>query len=457
MDGVNYNFITTYDSLSRVDTLTYPNQVKIQNIYNSRGFQTQIRDGDANFTYWEAKTADARGKITEMELGDGIINIGRGYEPIRGLLETITSRNTLTNTLLQEDVYGFNAIARLESREDQRLNISETFTYDGLNRLKKTRTVLDDGSINEVTLTYDAIGNIKSKSDVGAYTYGETCNNQQAGPHAVTSITGTGAATYCYDPNGSLLTGNGRAVTYSPFDKPIQFARGNNQSDFQYDPNRNRFKRTDIVGGEVTTTIYIGGGLYEKVITSNKVEHKNYISDLILVTQEENPNGTPIKTNTRFFLRDHLKSLVAITDELGVVVDRFSFDPWGQRRNINWAPEPDPASLASPITTRGFTAHEHIDSVGLVHMNGRVYDPGIGRFLSADPFVQAPENSQSYNRYSYVLNSPLSLIDPSGYNFNSLFVLDLIDRKFQRLNSDVTETEPNGNFAIGFIVIVEHD
>jgi len=48
-------------------------------------------------------------------------------------------------------------------------------------------------------------------------------------------------------------------------------------------------------------------------------------------------------------------------------------------------------------------------------MNGRVYDPQIGRFLSADPFVQAPENSQSYNRYSYVWNNPLSAIDPSGY------------------------------------------
>ena len=54
-------------------------------------------------------------------------------------------------------------------------------------------------------------------------------------------------------------------------------------------------------------------------------------------------------------------------------------------------------------------------------MNGRVYDPKLGRFLSADPFVQAPANTQSYNRYAYVLNNPLSYTDPDGYFFKKLF------------------------------------
>lgn len=62
-----------------------------------------------------------------------------------------------------------------------------------------------------------------------------------------------------------------------------------------------------------------------------------------------------------------------------------------------------------------------IDGVGLVHMNGRVYDPDIGRFLSADPFVQDITNLQAWNRYSYVLNNPLSYTDPSGFFFSKLF------------------------------------
>ena len=54
-------------------------------------------------------------------------------------------------------------------------------------------------------------------------------------------------------------------------------------------------------------------------------------------------------------------------------------------------------------------------------MNGRIYDPTLGRFLQADPHIQAPTNSQNYNRYSYVLNNPMSYTDPSGYFFKKLF------------------------------------
>ncbi|PHS31707.1 MAG: hypothetical protein COA95_06085 [Methylophaga sp.] len=75
----------------------------------------------------------------------------------------------------------------------------------------------------------------------------------------------------------------------------------------------------------------------------------------------------------------------------------------------------------SNATDRGFTGHEHIDEVGLVHMNGRVYDPNLGRFISADPNIQSPLNAQSLNRYSYVMNNPLSFTDPSGFFFKGLF------------------------------------
>jgi hypothetical protein len=48
-------------------------------------------------------------------------------------------------------------------------------------------------------------------------------------------------------------------------------------------------------------------------------------------------------------------------------------------------------------------------------MNGRVYDPAVGRFLSVDPMFQAPTNTQSVNPYSYVMNNPLSVVDSTGY------------------------------------------
>ena len=55
-----------------------------------------------------------------------------------------------------------------------------------------------------------------------------------------------------------------------------------------------------------------------------------------------------------------------------------------------------------------------------IHMGGRTYNPILGRFMQADPFIQAPGNLQSFNRYSYVLNNPMSYTDPSGYFFKKL-------------------------------------
>ncbi len=96
------------------------------------------------------------------------------------------------------------------------------------------------------------------------------------------------------------------------------------------------------------------------------------------------------------------------------MVERLAYDPWGKRRFVSGLP--DAFGNIVPLTTdRGFTMHEHLDEMGLIHMNGRVYDPYVGRFLSADPYIQDASNLQSFNRYSYVLNNPLTLTDPSGY------------------------------------------
>lgn len=112
--------------------------------------------------------------------------------------------------------------------------------------------------------------------------------------------------------------------------------------------------------------------------------------------------------------QDHLGSIAAITDETGTVIERLAYDPWGKRRYPNGLGD-KADNLVGVNTDRGYTLHEHLDEVGVIHMNGRVYDPLIGRFMSAAPFVQSPGNLQSYNRYAYVMNNPLAFTDPSGY------------------------------------------
>ena len=106
-----------------------------------------------------------------------------------------------------------------------------------------------------------------------------------------------------------------------------------------------------------------------------------------------------------------LGSLVRTTSETGAVFNNMDFAAYGARCNHLTGTG---SGAAPSLTTRGFTGHEHVDAVGVIHMNGRIYDPALGRFLQVDPFIQDPENPQSWNAYTYVFNNPLRYTDPSG-------------------------------------------
>jgi RHS repeat-associated protein len=143
-----------------------------------------------------------------------------------------------------------------------------------------------------------------------------------------------------------------------------------------------------------------------------------------LITLHQDANAVTQSTETHYLYKDHLGSLDLITGASGAITDELSFDAWGQRRSgINWhdidvnqlIADYGVFSSLAPPTTRGFTGHEMAGEVGVIHMNGRIYDPRLGRFLQADPFVQSPADSQMYNRYSYTRNNPLNATDPSGY------------------------------------------
>lgn len=155
-------------------------------------------------------------------------------------------------------------------------------------------------------------------------------------------------------------------------------------------------------------------GLYEKEVEGNITRHINYIMagdgiTAIVIEEEENGNTT---SETYFTYKDHLGSIVALTDVNGDVVLEQSFDAWGRYRNPNdWTYN---NVNESPTWLRGYTGHEHLPHFDLINMNGRIYDPILGRMLSPDRFVSDPLSTQGYNRYAYVLNNPLRYSDPSG-------------------------------------------
>jgi len=285
----------------------------------------------------------------------------------------------------------------------------ETFTYDALNRLKTSLNTNYD---------YDVLGNIKTKTDISdtnGYKY-------EGKPHQVTKVVkGATTTNYSYDAAGNMANRGSTVLAYNSYNKPTRITDGNLKTTFNYGPDLARFYREDLKNNQTTRkTYYMAGGDYEEVYDAATKETKfkhNFGNgvQLTLTKEDGQPTGS---VDVQFMHKDHLGSVDVITDMSGKVVKSMAFQPFGDRKKqlvTDLDPNTDLAMVTFETTTDGFTGHEMLDDFGLIHMNGRVYDPAIGRFLSADPFVQAPENSQSFNRYSYVMNNPLSLVDPSGY------------------------------------------
>ncbi|MCW8997245.1 MAG: hypothetical protein OQK04_00835, partial [Kangiellaceae bacterium] len=261
------------------------------------------------------------------------------------------------------------------------------------------------------------------KTGIGSYSYGGSTCGRQAGPHAVTNA---GGESYCYDANGNMISGGGRSsIQYNTVDKPTRITTSKSHFiTYQYGFGGTRFKRTDTASnGTVKDTLYLGN--VEFISTNGSLTKVlRHIEGMAIETYEVDS----LSYKLEFLHRDHLGSVELITDINGNTVKKFSYDPWGQRRDetsyltTNFSVVDDALAYAAEDFRRGYTGHEHIDEAGLIHMNGRVYDPRLGRFLSADPFVQTAENLQNFNRYSYVLNNPLNATDPSGYFWQAILV-----------------------------------
>lgn len=426
LGGKTFTTAQNYDGIGRVYRAVDATGRAVRSLYNERGYLVQTQESVANnpHVYSKIKEMDARGNITQIEQGEGILTV-REYDPVTGHLSGIRTNSGL----IQDLSYEYNGIANLRARIDHAnmdlqgntRELVETFVYDDLNRLTQVQ------GAHPLILTYEANGNIKTKSDVeqGAeYQYGtrpSVCT-MPAGPHAVTQI---GSLSFCYDKRGNQTASfkNGvieRELSYGHFDKPTRIWTSNATTDFAYDVNRSRYKRVDTKAGEQTTTWYVGNvEIVEK--PSGVTEFKRYIGNAIHTIRS---NGTQERV---YLHKDHQGSVDVITKANGELVENLSFDAFGQRReNAGWSPlQQNFAQLSFGhlldgdfITQRGYTGHEHVDHAQIIHMNGRTYDPVVGRVMQADPFIQAPTNSQSYNRYSYVVNNPLSLTDPSGYFWN---------------------------------------
>ncbi len=365
---------------------------------NSSTYLDMLNDTEYTY-YYKVLQADEFGRVTKDIVGNGLVTT-KEYNKANGHLNYITTGYNGDNDV-RDISYTFDDMNNVISTTDAKQNITSNYTYDELNRIS-TANITGDNLAKYINYTYDDLGNIINKSDVGSYAYQKAHQVVAAGSH-----------TYEYDLNGNVIKKDDTTITYSSYNKPIEIQNAQHTTNFFYAPNRSRYKKT--LDGGVT---YYVGKLFEKEVTGSKVMYKNFIyagNELIAINVEED-DGTFLVPSVKYLHKDALDSIDTITSESGEVLQRMVYKPFGERIIGDWINQVD---NAMSITKRGFTGHEHIPEFDLIHMNGRVYDPIIGRFLSADPYIQAPYDTQSYNRYSYVKNNPMKYTDPSGFSWFS--------------------------------------
>jgi RHS repeat-associated protein len=437
-DGDTFTTTTSYDPLGRLSLIRYPevndSRLSLVYSYTRLGFLYFITDAADASLYWAGTARDARGQVTTEQTGNGVETRTTRAPATGWTLGSKSISHADSDNLIQGWSYTFDEVGNLRSRSRARVggtSWGEVFTYDALDRLG-TSDFAGGGSHFSESYSYDNFGNLLLKGDK-VYTYGDCA----AGPHAVCTV--DGSAPYQYDGNGNLRTGGGRRLRYDTANKPLHIENDNSAVDFIYGSDRNRIVQIagPLGGADDTRTVYVGLGatgksMYERTTHAGTTEHTHFLyagdvhggGAFAVKVVRPQPAGTSTITTASYYHFDHLGSITAISDDAGRVVTPdwggnaatvMSYDPWGARRDPVAGQPADPASFAPQPGHREYTGHEVIPDVGLVNMNGRVYDPVLGRFLTPDPNVQFVADLQSYNRYSYVHNNPLRYTDPTGY------------------------------------------
>ncbi|MCR4915899.1 MAG: FG-GAP-like repeat-containing protein [Prevotella sp.] len=358
-----------YNQFGQDSIRTFPGQLTVKYQYDSFGFPDKILSGTNTLYQVQSYSGTA---MTER-LGSGMTR-SRTFDNLGQLLysNTLHDDEQGVNIGIQQYTYNY-ATGNLNTRT---VNFSpiETFYYDDLDRLTN-RYVTGTGYLDQ--MEYDDNGNISSRQGVGDYTYGSTR------PHAVTQI-----------DNGSQsvgVTSGEHYVEYNELGKPDMIEDFENYLGiaYNYGPDHERWESTD--------GLYFGD--YEERYVNGSTYGFTYLDGGVLCIIS--PSGAK---NFYFIQTDNLGSIIEIVDDSGDQVFAASYDVWG-RQDV---------TINTIGFYRGYTGHEMLNDLGLINMNGRLYDPINARFLSPDNYVQEPWNSQNFNRYSYCLNNPLKFTDPSG-------------------------------------------
>ncbi|WP_053936058.1 RHS repeat-associated core domain-containing protein [Amantichitinum ursilacus] len=430
---------------------------------NAQGTTASSASLPAGSVLWQGAVRNAWGDFEKQTLGNGTI-ASTAFTPSRGQVKSIAVALGAAAPTIMNQSYSWDSVRNLTGRTDalgdgKNGAVTEALLYDHLNRLVdyKVSAVNVPNQNREVLLNYNAVGDLLYKSDVGAFTYGNGNGPGVIRPHAVTDLFDSTNIDhkFGYDNNGNLVTTSAEkyaSVAYTSFNLPdgsagIKSKDTGLQYTYAYDVDHARIFETRISPQGTRTTRYVNpdnaGGLgfereVDTVSGATIQTNRHYLSvngeaigmlastgavPALVAGSLSVPSISSIALNkVEYWHKDFQGSIAAATDQAGTLTAAYAYDPFGKRRytdgNYDAAGKivVDWSDTTNAGTGRGYTGHEQMDDIGLVHMNGRIYDPNVSRMLQADPDITDITNLQNTNRYSYVLNNPMRWVDPTGYS-----------------------------------------
>ena len=416
-----YTTAYTYNLSDAVVTETYPSGRVVRNEFDTDGALSRVSSNRLNQierTYANSFHFNSAGAVERMQLGNGrwetvvynermqIERIGLGNSATDASLlklEYAYGSSTQNNGTLKEQKISFTGLAN---------QITQSYTYDDLNRLKSATETANNVQSWKQTFNYDRYGNRTiDAANTTTFTQSNKVNNPQINEsdnRLKKFQDGDTQADYDYDANGSLkLDAENQRFVYDAENRLKEFFKGANNSQdadatYYYDGDGRRVKK--IEGQILTIFVYNAGGALVA----------EYSTDL------------PDEPKTSYLTTDHLGSPRIITNELGQVVSRHDYLAFGNEvtrttGNVGGRTAAQGYGEADAIR-QGYTGYERDEESGLDFAQARYYNSAHGRFTSVDPFNASGNtgNPQSFNRYSYVLNSPHEFIDPSGLSAEGL-------------------------------------
>lgn len=420
-DSNGHTVLYLYDAAGRRTKLIYPDGFTISYAYDATDRLSGLTTGDSQayaFTY------DILGRRTKLTYPNGT-SAGYGYDST-GKLLTLTHKSS-SGTTIDSFTYTHDKVGNRLSKKQPLLTTA--YTYDAVYRLTRAKPSLPLETTEQYG--YDTVGNrLTGPTPTMAYRYnqGNQLTEKTAQPSSfLTELFGpnaapTGKARYDYDRNGNLIKKT--ETTLLP-DKPLTTLYG---YDFE-----NRLTRVEIrFGPAVVTTTFsydpLGRRIGKKTTGTagllNGTDTRTYLYDgpnILLEDRDTDILGADFTGTIRYlhgpgideplsltrngatwyYHADGLGSIVALSNNHGIVAEKYGYDAFGNRK-------PGIHLIDQPYT---YTAREWDREAGLYYYRARYYDPMAGRFISKDPIGFA---GGDVNLYGYVQNNPVNLIDPSG-------------------------------------------